>query len=201
MPNESLPPLAIWVEPSKREHAQTLGYTVVDPSTVIATHLSSVIAAHAHELLGHEEVQHLLAGLAKSAPKLVEDLVPRALPTAVVVKVLQSLLAERVPIRNMRAIIETLAEQAPRTQDPAQLTAAARIALSRQIVQDIAGLASELPVMTLEPDLERLLQSTLASPAGTSTRCPPPPSSPPSTRSWSGSSPSRTQRARWGASS
>jgi flagellar biosynthesis protein FlhA len=160
---------AIWIEPGERDHAQTLGYTVVDASTVVATHLSHMIQSHAHELLGHEEVQHLLSRLAKSAPKLVEDLVPRALSTAVVVKVLQSLLAERVPIRNMRAIVETLAEQAPRTQDPPQLTAAVRIALSRQIVQDIAGLASELPVMTLDPDLERLLQSTLASPAGTAT--------------------------------
>ncbi|HYK24684.1 MAG TPA: flagellar biosynthesis protein FlhA [Steroidobacteraceae bacterium] len=160
---------AVWIEPGERDHAQTLGYTVVDASTVVATHLSHMIQSHAHELLGHEEVQHLLTGLAKSAPKLVEDLVPRVLSTAVVVKVLQSLLAERVPIRNMRAIVETLAEQAPRTQDPAQLTAAVRIALSRQIVQDIAGLASELPVMTLDPDLERLLQSTLASPAGAAT--------------------------------
>jgi len=160
---------AVWIEPGERDHAQTLGYTVVDASTVVATHLSHMIQSHAHELLGHEEVQHLLATLAKSAPKLVEDLVPRALPTAVVVKVLQLLLAERVPIRNMRSIIETLAEQAPRTQDPAQLTAAVRIALARQIVQDIAGLASELPVMTLEPDLERLLQSTLASPQGAAT--------------------------------
>src|SRR5579885_1417951 len=160
---------AVWIEPSDRDHAQTLGYTVVDASTVIATHLSHMIQSHAHELLGHEEVQHLLATLGKNAPKLVEDLVPRQLPTAVVVKVLQSLLAERVPIRNMRAIVETLAEQAPRTQDPAQLTAAVRVALSRQIVQDIAGLASELPVMTLEPDLERLLQSTLSSPGSAAT--------------------------------
>ncbi|MGH8258845.1 MAG: flagellar biosynthesis protein FlhA, partial [Steroidobacteraceae bacterium] len=103
---------AIWIEPAERDHAQTLGYTVVDASTVIATHLSHLIQTHAHELLGHEEVQHLLAGLGKSAPKLVEDLVPKALPTAVVVKVLQSLLAERVPIRNMRTIVESLAEHA-----------------------------------------------------------------------------------------
>src|SRR5579875_2981849 len=157
---------AVWIEPAERDHAQTLGYTVVDASTVIATHLSHMIQSHAHELLGHEEVQHLLAALGKSAPKLVEDLVPRQLPMAVVVKVLQSLLAERVPIRNVRAIVETLAEQAPRTQDPVQLTAAVRIALSRQIVQDIAGLSSELPVMTLEPELERLLQNTLAAPGG-----------------------------------
>jgi len=153
---------AIWIEPSKREHAQTLGYTVVDASTVVATHLSSVIQSHAHELLGHEEVQQLLNGLAKSAPRLVEDLVPKVLPLGVVVRVLQGLLAERIPIRNLRAIIETLAEHAGRTQDPLVLLAQVRIALGRQIVQDIAGSGAELPVITLEPELEQLLQNSLA---------------------------------------
>ncbi len=152
---------AIWIEPSKREHAQTLGYTVVDASTVIATHLSSVIQAHAHELLGHEEVQQLLNGLAKTAPRLVEDLVPKVLPLGVVVRVLQGLLAERVPIRNLRAIVETLAEHAPRSQDPQVLQTQVRIALGRQIVQDIAGSGAELPVLTLEPELEQLLQGSL----------------------------------------
>ncbi len=153
---------AVWIEPAKREHAQTLGYTVVDASTVIATHLSSVIQAHAHELLGHEEVQHLLNNLAKSAPRLVEDLVPKTLSLGVVVRVLQGLLAEHVPIRNLRAIVETLAEHAPRTQDPQTLQAQVRIALGRQIVQDIAGSGVELPVFTLEPELEQLLQSSLS---------------------------------------
>jgi flagellar biosynthesis protein FlhA len=152
---------AVWIEPAKREHAQTLGYTVVDASTVIATHLSSVIQSHAHELLGHEEVQQLLNALAKTAPRLVEDLVPKALPLGVLVRVLQGLLAERVPIRNLRAIVETLAEHAARTQDPAVLQSQVRIALGRQIVQDIVGSGAELPVITLEPDLEQLLQSTL----------------------------------------
>ena len=110
---------AVWIEPVARDHAQTLGYTVVDASTVIATHLSHVIQTHAHELLGHEEVQQLLNALAKTAPKLVEDLTPRLLPLGIVVRVLQGLLAERVPIRNMRTIVETLAEHAARTQDPA----------------------------------------------------------------------------------
>ena len=154
---------AIWIEPSAREQAQMLGYTVVDASTVIATHLSHVIQMHAHELLGHDEAQQLLNGLAKSSPRLVEDLVPKLLPLSVVVRVLQGLLAERVPIRNIRTIIETLAEHAPRTQDPAVLQAQARIALSRQIVQDIAGTGSELPVVTLEPELEQLLQNSMAS--------------------------------------
>lgn len=153
---------AVWIEPSARDHAQTLGYTVVDASTVIATHLSHVIQTHAHELLGHEEVQQLLNALGKNAPKLVEDLTPRLLPLGTVVRTLQGLLAERVPIRNMRTIVETLAEHAARTQDPLQLQAHVRVALGRQIVQDIAGMASELPVITLEPDLEQLLTNSLA---------------------------------------
>jgi flagellar biosynthesis protein FlhA len=152
---------AVWIEPGARDHAQTMGYTVVDPSTVIATHLSHLIQTHAHELLGHEEVQQLLNGLSRAAPKLVEDLVPRLLPMSAVVRVLQGLLAERVPVRNMRTIIETLAENASRTQDPAQLQSQVRVALGRQIVQDIAGLKDELPVITLEGDLEQLLHGSL----------------------------------------
>jgi flagellar biosynthesis protein FlhA len=153
---------AVWIDAASRDHAQALGYTVVDPSTVIATHLSFVIQSHANEILGHEEVQQLLNALAKSTPKLVEDLVPRVLPLSAVVRVLQSLLAERIPIRNIRTIIETLAEHAPRSQDPAVLLAHVRIALGRQIVQDIAGIAAELPVITFEPELERLLSGSLA---------------------------------------
>jgi flagellar biosynthesis protein FlhA len=154
---------AIWIDPAARDHAQTLGYTVVDPSTVIATHLSFIVQSHAHEILGHEEVQQLLNALAKTAPKLVEDLVPKVIPLSTVVRVLQGLLAERVPIRNVRTIIETIAENAPRTQDPTVLLGQVRVALGRQITQDIAGLAAELPVITLEPELERVLQSSLAS--------------------------------------
>jgi flagellar biosynthesis protein FlhA len=153
---------AVWIEPSARDHAQTLGYTVVDPSTVIATHLSFIVQGHAHEILGHEEVQHLLNTLAKTAPKLVEDLVPRVVPLSTLVRVMQGLLSERVPIRNMRTIIETLAEHAAKTQDAAVLQGYVRVALGRQIVQDIAGVSAELPVITLEPDLEKLLQSSLA---------------------------------------
>jgi flagellar biosynthesis protein FlhA len=152
---------AVWIEPGKREHAQTLGYTVVDASTVIATHLSHIVQTHAHELLGHEEVQQLLNGLGKSAPRLIEDLVPKQLALGIVVRVLQGLLAERVPIRNLRTIMETLAEHAAKTQDPTVLQAQVRIALARQIVQDIAGSGNELPVVTLEPDLEQLLQTSL----------------------------------------
>ncbi len=152
---------AVWIEPSAREHAQTLGYTVVDASTVVATHLSHIVQLHAHEMLGHEEVQHLLNTLAKSAPKLVEDLIPRVMPLSSVVRVFQGLLSERVPIRNIRTIVETLAEHAPRTPDPTALQNLVRVALGRQIVQDIAGIGGELPVITLEPELERLLSSSI----------------------------------------
>ena len=153
---------AVWIEPGARDQAQTLGYTVVDPSTVIATHLSFIVQGHAHEILGHEEVQHLLNTLAKTAPKLVEDFVPRVVPLSTLVRVLQGLLAEKVPIKNMRTIIETLAEHAPKSPDAAVLQGHVRVALGRQIVQDIAGVANELPVITLEPDLEKLLQGSLA---------------------------------------
>ena len=157
---------ATWIEPAARDHAQTLGYTVVDPATVIATHLSALLQSHAHELLGHEEVQQLLNVAAKSAPKLVEDLVPRLLPLAALVRVLQGLLAERVPLRNMRAILETLAEQAPRGADPALLQSQVRIALGRQILADIAGTSGEIPVMSLDAELERLLSGALTAGAG-----------------------------------
>ena len=127
----------------------------------MATHLSHLIQTHAHELLGHEEVQQLLNALAKTSPKLVEDLVPKVIQMSTLVRVLQGLLAERVPVRNMRTILEALAEHAPRTPDPALLQAQVRVALGRQIVQDIAGLKDELPVITLENDLEQLLQGSL----------------------------------------
>jgi flagellar biosynthesis protein FlhA len=159
---------AIWIEPAARDHAQALGYTVVDPSTVIATHLSHLIQANAHEILGHEEVQQLLNIVAKSAPKLVEDLIPKVLPLATLVRVLQGLLSERVPIRNLRIILETLAENAPRSTDPATLQSQVRITLGRQIVQDIAGATAEVPVMSLDGDLERLLTGALAGNTGTS---------------------------------
>ncbi|MEW6646995.1 MAG: flagellar biosynthesis protein FlhA [Pseudomonadota bacterium] len=152
---------AVWIEPGRREEAQGLGYTVVDPNTVVATHLSQLLQSHAHELLGHEEVQHLLGQLGKNAPKLVEDLVPKLLPMSVVVKVLQNLLSEGIPIRDMRSIAETLAEHAPRTQDAGILTSAIRVSLGRMIVQKINGLASELPVITLAPELEQILLKSI----------------------------------------
>ncbi len=154
---------AVWIDPGQRDHAQTLGYTVVDASTVVATHMSELLQKHAAELLGHEEVQQLLDNLAQSAPKLVEDLVPKLLPLSTVLRVLQNLLSEGVSIRDIRTIAETLAEHAPASQDAVTLTAAVRVALSRAIVQQVVGSAHEIPVIVLEPGLERLLQQALSS--------------------------------------
>jgi flagellar biosynthesis protein FlhA len=154
---------ALWIDKSRRDQAQSQGFTVVDASSVIATHLSFLLQSHAYELLGHEEVQQLLNRLAKTAPKLIEDLVPKILPLSVVVKVLQQLLLEHVPIRNLRTICESLAEYGPKTQDPVPLLAAVRVALGRSIVQSIGGLREELPVITLDPALEQVLQDSMAS--------------------------------------
>ncbi len=154
---------AVWIDPAMRDEAQTLGYTVVDSSTVVATHLSHVLSQHAHELLGHEEVQQLLDMLAKQSPKLVEDLVPKVLPLGVVVKVLQNLLSEGVPIRDMRTIAETLAEHATESQNSDALTAIVRTAMSRQIFQHINGMEQEMSVITLNPELEQILQQSIQS--------------------------------------
>jgi flagellar biosynthesis protein FlhA len=149
---------AYWIEPAAKEHAQGLGFTVVDASTVVATHLSELLKRHAYQLLGHEEVQHLLDRLAKTAPKLVENLTPGALPLGTVVKVMQELLVDRVPVRNIRTIAETLAEHGGRTQDPLVLLGQVREALGGSIVQSIFGLRNELPVITLDASLEQLLR-------------------------------------------
>ncbi|ANB02801.1 MAG: flagellar biosynthesis protein FlhA [Chromatiaceae bacterium] len=151
---------ALWIDPAQREEAQGLGYTVVDAGTVVATHLSQILRDHAHELLGHEEVQHLLDTLGKHSPKLVENLVPKTLNLGVVLKVMQNLLAEQIPIRDMRTIAETLAEHGPRSQDPDVLTAAVRVSLSRSIVQNIIGTATELPLLAIDPSLEQILQKS-----------------------------------------
>jgi len=152
---------AYWIDPAGKEHAQSLGFTVVDSSTVVATHMSELLKRHAHQLLGHEEVQQLLDRLAKTAPKLVENLTPGALTLGVVVKVMQDLLVDRVPVRNIRTIAETLAENAGRTQDPTVLLAHVREALGSSIVQSIYGLRDELPVITLDPSLEQMLRDGL----------------------------------------
>ena len=152
---------AVWIEPAQRDHAQTLGYTVVDTSTVIATHLSQLLQDNAHELIGHEEVQELIDVLKRSAPKLVDNLMPKVLELGVIVKVLQNLLQERIPIRDLRTIAETLAEQGTRSQDAVILTAHVRISLGRLIVQNIYGMVSELAIMTLHPNLEQILQQSV----------------------------------------
>jgi len=154
---------AVWIESGMREQAQAMGYTVVDPGTVVATHLNHLVTLHAAELLGRQEAQALLDHLGKSAPKLVEDLVPKMLSLSTVQKVLQNLLIEGVAIRDMRTIIDTLLEHAARVQDPHELTALVRVALGRSIVQQIYGSASELPVIALDQALERLLLQTLQS--------------------------------------
>jgi flagellar biosynthesis protein FlhA len=154
---------AVWIDSNMRDEAQTLGYTVVDCSTVVATHMSHVLQHHAHELIGHEEVQQLLDMLAKNSPKLVEDLVPKILPLGAVVKVLQNILFEGIPIRDMRTIAETLAEVAVDSQNSDVLTAAVRTALSRQIYQHINGLEQEMAVITLNPELEQILQQSIQS--------------------------------------
>ena len=154
---------AVWVNFNQRDHAQTLGYTVVDTATVIATHLSQILKNNAHELLGREEVQNLLSHLTKNSPKLVEDLVPKLLSVACVSKILQNLLLEDVPIKDFRTIAETLAEYGIRSQDPDILTAQVRIALARTIVQHINGKNTELEVFTLDHALEQILQQGMQS--------------------------------------
>ncbi len=152
---------AVWIGADHQDHAQSLGYTVVDASTVIATHLSEVIRSHASELLGVDDVKELLDRLAESAPKLVEDLVPKTVEWMVVLKVLQNLLEEGVSIKDMRTIAEVLAENGPKSQDPDDLTMAVRTALGRSIVQDLAGIVGELPVITLDPKLEQILHQSI----------------------------------------
>ena len=153
---------AIWIESSLREQAQAFGYTVVDASTVTATHLNHLIMSHAAELLGRQETQALLDHLAKEMPKLVEDLVPKVLQIGVLQKVLQNLLEEGIHIRDMRTIIETLAEWAPRSQDAEVLTAYVRVALGRSIVQQLYPSGDEMQVMSLDPQLERILVQAIA---------------------------------------
>ncbi|MFW5824913.1 MAG: FHIPEP family type III secretion protein, partial [Marinobacter sp.] len=148
---------AIWIEPDQKDNAQTLGYTVVDASTVVATHLNQILQSHAHELLGHEEVQKWLDQLEKVSPKLAEELVPTTVSISILLKVLQSLLREEVPIRDMRSIAEAIVNVHPKSQDPKVLTTAARQALRRMIVQSICGNDKEIPVITLDPELEQLL--------------------------------------------
>ncbi|MBU6492402.1 flagellar biosynthesis protein FlhA [Pandoraea sp.] len=153
---------AVWVDPSLREQANMQGYTVVDAGTVVATHLNHLVYGHASELLGRQEVQQLLDRIGKDSPKLTEDLVPKTLPLTTVQKVLQNLLDEGVPIRDMRTILDALAEHAPRVTDPHELTALVRLALGRAITQALYPGQGELQVMGLDANLERILSQALA---------------------------------------
>lgn len=152
---------AVWINENQKEQAHTLGYTVVDASTVVATHLSQIVDLNSQQLLGYEETQQLLDKLAVNSPKLVKELVPDGLSLGMVSKVLQGLLIERIPLTDIRTIVETLAENAPKSKDSEFLISQVRIALSRLITQKISGLDEELPIITLKPELEQLLQNTI----------------------------------------
>lgn len=157
---------AVWVEAGLREQAQTFGYTLADAGTVIATHLNHVMQTHASELLGRQETQQLLDHVGRDSPKLIEDLVPKLLPLGTVQKVLQRLLDEGVHIRDMRTIIEVLAEHGAKVQDAGDLTAIVRVALGRAIVKQLYPASNELQVMALEPGLERILLQAVHSRTG-----------------------------------
>jgi flagellar biosynthesis protein FlhA len=153
---------ATWIEAGQREQAQVAGYTVVDPGTVIATHFSHIVHSNAGQLLGRAETQSLLDHLQKQMGKALDDVVPKLVSVAVVQKVLQNLLEEGVHIRDMRSIVDSLAEHAARTQDPADLTARVRVVLGRAIAQQVFGAARELNVVVLEPDLERVIGQAIS---------------------------------------
>lgn len=152
---------AVWIDPAQRDYARTLGYTVVDPATAIATHLNTLLRNNSSELLSHDETQQLLDKVAERSPKLVEDLVPEKLSLATITKVLQNILDESVSVRDMRTIIEVLATESTRTQDVDELTAAVRPKLGRMIVQGLVDVDDNLPVMTLNPALEQMLNNIL----------------------------------------
>lgn len=152
---------AVWIEPALQEQAQNFGYTVVDASVVVATHVDHLIHGHAAELLGRQELQQLLDRLTRDTPKLLEDVVPKVLSFSAVQKVLQHLLAENVPIRDLGSIMEALADHAARTQDVNELTAAVRVALGRAIIQQNYPHGAEVQVIALDYELERVLTQAL----------------------------------------
>lgn len=153
---------AWWIQTAEKEAAQAAGFTVVDASTVVATHLHHLMQTHAWRLLGRGEVQQLLDHLARFAPKLVEDAVPKVVPMPVLQKVLQNLLEEAVHIRDLKTIVESLSEHGTKIQDPAELTREVRVALAPAIVQGIFGPTGDLAVVALDPALESLLMQSLA---------------------------------------
>lgn len=152
---------AIWIEPRTRDAAQVLGYTVVDCATVIATHINHLLLSHAGQLLGRQEVQALIDHIGKFAPKLIDDVVPKLIPLSTLQRVLQNLLDEGVPIRDMRTIVETLADAAQRTTDANELTAQVRSSLRASIAQTLFGTTRELSVIALDPELERVLLQSI----------------------------------------
>ncbi len=152
---------ALWIDPSQRDAAQTAGYTVVDSSTVIATHLSQLLKNNAAKLIGQDDVQQLLERLKQTAPKLVENLVPNTMSLADVTRVVHSLLDEGVPIRDMRTIAETLSIHRGLENNPEELVAQVRVALGPSIFQSVVGGAQELPVMVLDPQLEQMMSSAV----------------------------------------
>lgn len=157
---------AVWINPEQREQAHTLGYTVVDAPTVVATHISQLLTNNASKLMGYEEVQQLLDMLSKECPKLVDGFIPDVMPLGTVVKVMQNLLNEGVSVRDVKTIIQTLLEYGPQSSDTEVLTAACRIALKRMIVQEIAGPEVEIPVITLAPELEQMLHQSIQASGG-----------------------------------
>ncbi len=152
---------ALWITEDKQEKAQIAGYTVVDCTTVMATHISEIIRQHAHELLGRQEVQDLLDNLAKTYPKLVEELVPAVLNLGTIMRVLQNLLRENVSIRDLRTILETMADWAPSTQDTDVLTEYVRHALARAISAAYSDGDDTLHVLTLDRSVEELIQGSI----------------------------------------
>jgi len=152
---------AVWIDPAQRDYARSLGYTVVDASTTIATHLNKILQENCNLLLGHDETQQLIDKLAASAPKLVEELIPKKLSVSVLTQVLQNLLAESVSIRDLRGVLLAIAPVAEKVQDIDELTGVARIALGRMIIQQYALHGDELAVMTLNPELEQVLHATV----------------------------------------
>lgn len=163
-PAFSLP--AIWIAENQKDMAQNYGYTVVDPATVIATHLSQILEGNSHKLLGYEETQQLLDKLALQSPKLVKELVPDTLSLGMVTKILQGLLIESIPLTDIRTVVETLAEAAPKSKDTEYLIGQVRVALSKLIIQKMSRLNEELPIITIKPELESLLQSAMQNATG-----------------------------------
>jgi flagellar biosynthesis protein FlhA len=152
---------ATWITESQRGRAEQLGYTIVDPPSVLATHLTEIINARAHELLGRQEVSNLIENVKKTSPVVVDELIPNLLTMGDIQKVLKSLLKERVPIRNLESILETLADYARRTKDPVVLTEYVRQAVARSICNEHMDDAGRIHAMTLDPRLEQRISDSL----------------------------------------